>query len=237
MKNYTIILSMVCLASLTGCSEQNNLPSANSPDPGKSSSNHGATLKLEFGEPDPEGTPPPAIKLPRLAPVATSAPALIVPEGTTLLSKGKKVSSSDDLIFVGDLSYITDGKKDGFQGYFVEIADGLQWVQIDLEQEAHLAAIWMSHTNGQPRAYHDVIVQVSNDPSFEKGVTTLFNNDYDNTAKFGKGRDQPYVETKFGKLVDAKQSKARYVRLYSNGSTYNDQNVYIEVEVYGIPSS
>jgi hypothetical protein len=111
--------------------------------------------------------------------------------------------------------------------------DGLQWIQIDLEQSADLSAVWIWHYHSQARAYHDVIVQVSNDAEFTDGVTTLFNNDYDNSADFGKGSNKPYVDSRFGKLVDAKGINARYVRLYSNGNTANDMNHYIEVEVYG----
>jgi hypothetical protein len=33
--------------------------------------------------------------------------------------------------------------------------------------------------------------------------------------------------------VSGKGTKGRYVRLYSNGSTANEMNHYIEVEVYG----
>ena len=116
---------------------------------------------------------------------------------------------------------------------FLELANGLQWVQIDLEAPSELAAIWVWHYHSQKRAYHDVIVQVSNDPEFATGVTTLFNNDYDNSAEQGKGSDKPYVDTRYGKLIDAKGTKAQYVRLYSNGNTANDMNHFIEVEVYG----
>jgi hypothetical protein len=179
-----------------------------------------------------EGTPQP-IKVANLEKAPTSAPTLMVPEGTKLLSAGKPVTGSDDFPIIGELEYITDGDKEAGEGYFVELMDGLQWVQIDLEAEAALAAIWVWHYHSQARAYHDVIVQVSNDPEFASGVTTLFNNDYDNSAELGKGSGKPYVETRFGKLIDAKNTKARYVRLYSNGNTANDMNHYIEVEVYG----
>jgi len=64
-------------------------------------------------------------------------------------------------------------------------------------------------------------------------VTTVFNNDYNDSAKMGKGADQPYVESRFGKLVDAKGAKGRFVRLYSNGNSSNEMNHYIEVEVFG----
>lgn len=181
-----------------------------------------------------EGTPMP-INVPNLVPAPRQAPTLTVPAGTTLVSSGKPVTSSDDFPIIGDVSLITDGEKDAGEGYYVELLDGLQWVQIDLEQKHTLGGVWVWHFHSQARAYHDVIVQVSDDPTFGSGVTTLFNNDYDNSAGFGRGSDQPYVESRFGKLIDGKGTPARYVRLYSNGNTSNDMNHYIEVEVYGTP--
>ena len=68
--------------------------------------------------------------------------------------------------------------------------------------------------------YHDVIVQVADDPDFiEQSVRTLFNNDQDNTSGLGVGTDREYFETHEGKLIDAKGIKARYIRFYSKGST------------------
>ncbi|PXA04310.1 hypothetical protein DDZ13_07190 [Coraliomargarita sinensis] len=201
---------------------------------GASASSGGSTaLKTDIPPELIEGTPQP-IKVPNLEQAPSSAPSLMVPEGTALLSAGKPVTGSDDWPIIGDLAYITDGDKEAGEGYFVELMDGLQWVQIDLEAPADLSAIWIWHYHSQARAYHDVIVQVSNDPEFKEGVTTLFNNDYDNSAEMGKGSGKPYVETRFGKLIDAKGTNAQYVRLYSNGNTSNDMNHYIEVEVFGV---
>ncbi len=182
-----------------------------------------------------EGTPMP-IKAPNLVKAPKKAPTLNVPEGTVLLSKGKEVTGSDDFPIIGELEYITDGDKVGGEGYFVELMDGPQWIQIDLEASADIAAIWIWHYHSQARAYHDVVVQVSDDEDFESGVTTLFNNDYDNSAGLGRGSDRAYVETRFGLLVDGKNKRGRYVRLYSAGNTSNDMNHYIEVEVFGKPS-
>ena len=173
------------------------------------------------------------MKVPNLEQAPTKAPEFMVPAGTVLLSKGKKVTSSDANPIIGTLDLITDGDKDAGEGYFVELQDGLQWVQIDLEQSAPLYAIWVWHFHSQKRAYHDVIAQISDDATFKTGVTTVFNNDYDDTAKMGKATDNPYVETRFGKIIDAKGTKGRYVRLYSNGNTSNEMNHYVEVAVYG----
>jgi hypothetical protein len=81
------------------------------------------------------------------------------------------------------------------------------------------------------------VVRVSNDADFVKGVSEVFNNDHDNSSGLGVGQDKEYIETNDGKLVDCKGIQARYVRLYSNGSTSNDLNHYIEVEVYGKPAA
>ncbi len=179
-----------------------------------------------------EGTPKP-INVPNLVPAPTKAPTLTVPEGTSLLSKGKKVTSSDDNPIIGSLDLITDGDKEAGEGYFVELLDGKQWVQIDLEKSATISAIWLWHFHSQKRAYHDVVIQISDDKDFKTGVTTIYNNDYDDSAKMGKGEDRPYVETRFGLLVDAKGTKGRYARLYTNGNSSNEMNHYIEVEIFG----
>jgi len=182
-----------------------------------------------------EGTPVP-ISLPNLEPAPTSAPEFNVPEGTILLSAGKPVTSSDDYPLIGTLDFITDGEKNAGEGYYVELEDGKQWVQIDLEQEAAIYAVHVWHYHSQRRAYKGVVVQISNDPEFNEGVTTIFNNDFENVHGFGTGADRPYVETRFGKVMDGRGTVGRYVRLYSAGNTSDDTNHYIEVEVHGIPS-
>lgn len=240
MKHKTLLALTASTLLFTACGDKTEPEASNSTDAATekaaapaSTNGGGMTLTTELPAEVIEGTPQP-IKVPNLVPAPTSAPTLTVPEGTTLLSAGKPVTGSDDFPIVGDLPYITDGDKQAGEGYFVELIDGPQWVQIDLEAPADLHAIWIWHYHSQARAYHDVIVQISNDPEFSTGVTTLFNNDYDNSAGVAKGTDKPYVDTRFGKLIDAKGINAQYVRLYSNGNTANDMNHYTEVEVYGI---
>jgi hypothetical protein len=110
-------------------------------------------------------------------------------------------------------------------------------VQIDLQKEADIYAVMMWHFHSQKRVYFDVVVQVSDDPKFEKGVTTIYNNDANNELGLGAGKDRPYIETYQGKLIDAGDVKGRYVRLYSKGNTTNKLNHYIEVEVFGKPAA
>ena len=193
-------------------------------------------LKLELPKPLFAGTPRP-ISLPNLEPpLAGKRPDLMVPVGTVLLSKGKPVTSSDSLPVIGELAFITDGDKSGVDGTYVELGPTPQWVQIDLGASAKIAAIVVWHFHSQARVYHDVVVQVSDDPAFKTGVKTLFNNDDDNSSKLGKGTDYAYVETNAGRVIDAKGATARYVRLSSNGNTSDELNHYCEVEVFGQPA-
>jgi hypothetical protein len=193
-------------------------------------------LKLELPKPLFVGTPRP-ISLPNLEkPRVGRRPDFMVPAGTVLLSKDKPVTASDSFPVIGDLSFLTDGDKSGDEGSYVEFGPGVQWTQIDLGAPAKLAAIVIWHYHSQARAYHDVIVQVSDDATFKSGVTTLYNNDDNNSAGLGKGDDPAYIETYEGRLIDAKETSARYVRLYSNGNTSDELNHYVEVEVYGQPA-
>jgi hypothetical protein len=193
-------------------------------------------LKTQLPPPVFTGTPAP-INVPNLEPpLKGKRPDFMVPAGTVNLAKGKKVTSSDNSPVVGTLDLITDGDKAGDEGSWVELGPGKQWVQIDLAKEANIYAVLVWHFHSQARVYRDVVVQVSDDPSFSKGVTTIFNNDSSNQLGLGAGKDQNYIETYQGKLIDAKGVKGRYVRLYSNGNTSNKLNHYIEVEVFGKPA-
>ena len=142
-------------------------------------------------------------------------------------------TSSDSLPVIGELAFLTDGDKSGTDGTYVELGPTPQWVQIDLGASAKVAAIAVWHFHSQARVYHDVVVQVSNDKDFKTGVTTVYNNDDDNSSKLGKGKDLAYIENFEGRLFDAKGAAGRYVRLYSNGNTSDELNHYCEVEVHG----
>jgi len=205
-------------------------PSAAAQDPGKE------VLQIKLPKPMFVGTPK-NIRTPNLETV-TGRPRgpFLVPAGTVLLSAGKPVAASDKEPVIGEIAFVTDGKKSGEDGYYVEFGPMLQWVQIDLGKSQELQAIVGWHYHSQARVYRDVIVQVSDDKDFISGVTTVFNNDHDNTAGLGAGKDKEYIETFDGRLFDPKGVKARYVRLTSAGNTSNDMNHYVEVEVYGLPA-
>ena len=193
-------------------------------------------LKLTLPKPMFVGTPT-NIKSANLEVITgKSRGPFYVPAGTKLVSGKRAVRSSDQNPVIGELDMVTDGEKSGADGYFVELGPGRQWVQIDLGASHALHAILAWHYHAQARVYRDVIVQVSDDREFNKNVTTVFNNDHDNSARLGAGQDKEYIEVAEGRLVDPKGARGRYVRLYSNGNTANDLNHYVEVEVYGTPA-
>ena len=192
-------------------------------------------IKLELPKAMFIGTPQ-NMNVPNLEkPLGKPRPPFLGPAGTVNLAFEKAVTSSDDLPVIGEVEMITDGDKDAAEGSYVELGPFLQHVTIDLGQKSDIYAIVVWHFHKQPRVYFDVIVQVADDADFITNVHTLFNNDHDNSAGLGVGKDKHYVETSEGRLIDAKGVQARYVRLYSNGNTGNDLNHYIEVEVHGKP--
>lgn len=227
----------------------------------------GAVITIEPVPPPLAETGPLQISYPKPAyvgtPVVLHAPVrggeggvVTAPAGTRLLSRGMPVTASDSAPLTGELSYITDGDKSAGEDSVVELAGGLQWVQIDLKDVHRIYAVAVWHFHLQPRVYRDVIVLVSNDPDFKSGVlpvtrdvytgvyfatdprlkagALLFNNDEDNSAGWSAGTDEMYTETNRGLVVSGWGLPARYVRLYANGNTSNGMNHYIEVEVYGL---
>jgi hypothetical protein len=191
-------------------------------------------FKTQLPKPKLAGTPV-AIKVPNLETAADIAarPPVMIPEGSTNLALNKPVTSSDSMPVIGMLEQITDGDKDSDEGCFVELGDGKQWVQLDLGAEHKIHAIALWHFHSQERAYHDVVVQISNDADFLTGVTTVFNNDHDNSIGLGAGKDKAYVDTSKGRVLPVAGVSSRYVRLYSKGNTANSANHYIEAEVWG----
>jgi hypothetical protein len=197
-------------------------------------------LKTEIPEEMLIGTPPDVLAMlfPDLEkPPEGKRPDFMVPKGTVNLALKKPVTSSDQRPIIGELKYVTDGKKEGTDQSYVELGPMTQWVQIDLGRPARIHAVFLWHYFREARSYRDVLLQVADDAEFKKNVRTLYNNDQDNSSRKGVGKDRAYIETNLGKLIDAKGTTGRYVRLYSGGNTANDLNHYVEVEVFGTPAA
>ena len=158
-------------------------------------------------------------------------PILIPVNATNLLSKGCRVTASA-VPLQGEMSNVTDGKKEHDDAQTV-LPEGTQWVQIDLGKEQEVFAVWIWHGYEYACVYHDVVCQLSNDPAFLEGVTTVFNNDHDNTSGLGPGSDKEYIETNEGRPLALGGVRARYLRFYSRGDTETSKNRYSEIEIYG----
>jgi len=160
-------------------------------------------------------------------------PAMMVPSGLKNLAPGSKITCSDKTAASDALAKVVDGDKEASDQSIIFLRKGTQYIQLDFgsPQELYAAVVWHAHNSA--KIYHDVIVQVANDPDFIDKPQILYNNDRDNTSGLGVGTDREYFETHEGRLINMKGVKARYVRFYSKGSTESALNEYTEIEVYG----
>ena len=163
-------------------------------------------------------------------------PPMMVPSGLKNIAAGKKLTCSDKNATPDVLEKITDGDKESADQSIILLRKGTQYVQMDLGGTYEIFAVVIWHAHNSPKVYHDVIVQAADDADFTQKVSTIFNNDQDNSSGLGAGTDREYFETNEGKLINAKGAKARFIRFYSKGSTESAMNEYTEVEVYGRPA-
>ena len=172
-------------------------------------------------------------------------PVMVREGGDKLLSLGCPVTASVAKPEQGELASLTDGDKELVDGpgytdgpALLKIAAGVQWFQVDLRTSQVINAVWIWRHHYLPCVYRDVVVQLSDDADFKDGVTTVFNNDHDNSAGLGAGEDKEYIETNRARPIPVPGIRARYVRAYSNGRysanrEFDPFNYCTEIEVYG----
>ncbi len=193
-------------------------------------------LPLQLPAPTLKGTPEDLPAGPNIEPLSkTPRPPFMVVPGVKNVALGRPITSSMPP-GTGELKQITDGRKEASDEDAVEFKKGTLWVQVDLGSAYAIQAIVLWHDHRYLQAMHDVIVQIGNDPEFKTNVTTLFNNDVDDSSGLGVGTDREYFETAEGKIIDARGISARYVRCYTRGSSAGALNCWQEIEVYALPS-
>jgi hypothetical protein len=195
-----------------------------------------APLQLKLPAADPVSTPKNAPAGTTIEPTPKPQPPLLIPKDTGNVAPGKKITCSDKNVTASELAKLTDGDKEADGSSIVLLHKGLQWVQFDLGLPREIFAVVIWHAHDSPKVYRSVIVQAADDQDFTENVRTLFSNDRDNSAGLGVGADRQYFESYRGRIIDAKGARARYLRLYSNGSTESPLNEYTEVEIYARPS-
>jgi hypothetical protein len=194
-------------------------------------------IPLQLPQPTLKGTPDDLPTGPGIEPLSDKPrPPFLAPEGTKNVALHKKVTLSDKNPISGKPELVTDGDKEAFDDQVVEMQKNTQYAQVDLGEPYTIYAIVIWHDHRWLQVFHDVVVQVADDPDFTQNVRTVFNNDMDNSSGRGIGKDREYFETQEGRLIDTKGIKARYVRSYTKGSTLSAFNVHAEIEVYGVPA-
>lgn len=191
-------------------------------------------LSPALPKPTVKGTPGGVQELPNAEPIPDKLPVFLVPRGVTNVALGKPVTSSVPP-FTGELSQITDGKMEPDDSDAVEFKKGPQWVQVDLGASFPLYALVVWHDHRYPQVMKSVVFQVSDDPAFKDKVTILFNNDTENAVGQGVGTDREYFETQFGKIIDAKGVRGRYIRGYTKGGSLSALNAWQEIQAYALP--
>ncbi|MBL7106097.1 MAG: FMN-binding protein [Phycisphaerae bacterium] len=165
--------------------------------------------------------------------------SFMTPPGLENLALGKTVTSNmEEEPIIGEFDQITDGIKKSDEFDYVELDPGPYWVQVDLGQVYDVFAVVVWHYYKNPVIYNDVIVQICDNSEFTENVQTLFNNDFDNSAGQGIGEDTSYYARWWGEIADARGpdnegTKARYVRVYTNGGAAEEETRFVEIAVYG----
>ncbi len=208
-----------------------------SKDPPAASADGSVPLQIKLPAPAFKGTPKDLQVGPNVEPLSDKPrPPMMVPPGLKNVAAGSKITCSDKNVAAENLAKITDGDKEASDQSIIFLRKSTQWVQMDLGSPQEIFAVVIWHAHNMAKVYHDIIVQVADDPDFIENVRTVFNNDMDNTSGLGVGTDREYFEGYEGKLINAKGVKARYIRFYSKGSTESALNEYTEVEVFGRPA-
>lgn len=146
----------------------------------------------------------------------------------------KPVTASDKNPIMGMLEQATDGQQEAYDDQLLEMRKGVQWVQVDLQSPHKIYVIVIWHDHRYIKTYQRVIVQIADDAEFTKNVRTLFNNNFENKAGLGIGKDRQYFASLWGRPIDGKGETGRHVRWYSNGSHMSALNNRTEMEVYAL---
>ncbi len=160
---------------------------------------------------------------------------VVISEGCRLLSHRCPVTVSDPAP-LGDPACVTDGVRSSEDGNMIDMAPGKQWVQIDLGVSCEVHCLWLWLCHKQPWvSCRNVIVQVSDDAVYSSNGrgTIVLNADRDGSEGMGKGTDMDWEETINGRPVTFPPARGRYIRVWTNGRTLDDCNIFTEVAVYG----
>ena len=145
----------------------------------------------------------------------------------------------------GAMSKAVDGKHDStVGGNYAEFGkdgeDKSSYMEVDLGDVYDLTELKLwRYWEGGKREYKNTLLVVSEDAKFDKDKdVVIFNGDKDGKHGFGVGTEVGYKETEAGRTFSVPEgTRARYIRLYMNGSIDNGNsgttNHVVELEVIG----
>ena len=168
------------------------------------------------------------------------------------LAQGKPVSADwttkrDDGVVCekggdGAMTLAVDGASNSSDGgkyaeFGKDNIDASCYMQIDLQDKYLVKDIklWRYWKNETDRKYKNTLIVASEDDKFDKeNDTIIWNGDKGNVHGFGNGSEEAYTETAQGHSFQAPEgTKARYIRVYMNGSNKGKTNHVIECQVNG----
>ena len=119
----------------------------------------------------------------------------------------------------GKFDFLTDGKLDDHVGHGVK---GRVWMQVDLGQIMEVTHIRLWHYFRDRRAYHHNKIALSPTGEFKGEEIIVFDSE----------KDGEYPEAAKGRVFSFEPVQARYVRNWTDASTGNVGNQWVELEVY-----
>ena len=135
-------------------------------------------LKTQLPQPLFVGTPVP-LNVPNLEPpMKGKRPDFMVPAGTVNLAKGKKVTASDSNPMSERWIWLPMETRPATKAPGSNSGRASNGCRSIWRRAANIYAVLIWHFHSQARVYRDVVAQVSDDPTFKSGVTTIFNNDF-----------------------------------------------------------
>ena len=148
------------------------------------------------------------------------------------------VKSQDEVTVNNDkpLRNATNGNKgkDDYADFGASTDKTPMYMQVDLGDVYEVNKVNLIRYFQDHRTYNGSAIVLSEDTTFDKNDTIVYNADKSDVFGLGAGKDETYQETPEGKSWTVKDgARARYVRVYVNGKSDSGSNHVVELEVMG----
>ncbi len=187
-----------------------------------------AALDMDLDEitgPSPNHLKPTVVYPPSQRKSTVPLPEPMVPPGVVNLAVGRPaISSSDEEPILGEWRQVTDGCKTSKDWGYVEPMPDQEWVRVDLGRTCTIYGVAVWHHHKEPKGRNEVVVQVSDDPSFAEYPSMPFEEGGTMPGRSG------HAGASDGRTAE---KRGRYVRVWSREGAVRDPVRLVEIEVYG----